>query len=402
MISPFRGFFIGRAVSLLGSSMASVALALAVLQVSGHAADLGIVLAAQILPQLALLLVGGAVADRFSRRAVLIIANLGAGTTQAAVAVVVLSGHYDLPLVACLELANGALEAFASPAMRGIVPELVPDENLQRANSLLATVQNATRIAGPTLAGLVAAGFGGGWALLIDALSFLIAAFFVARLKLTSRAPQGRASLLKDIREGWRAFASRPWVWSMSLSFCVINLVYVGPWNVLGPLLTSTRGGDAAWGIVLSVRAAGMLVMSVLMYRLRLRRPLRSGAIFGGLAALPLFALGLSANTWLLATCAFVGALGFAMAGITWEVSLQQNVSRTVLSRVASYDDLLSYCTIPLGQLLVGPLAASFGGPQVAFWCGCAYLVASFSPLLVTSVRQLSGKTEEETAPVTG
>ena len=121
---PFRGFFLGRLVSLLGSAMTPVALAFAVLGASGRPGDLGVILACQITPQLALLLVGGAAGDRYSRRKVLVAANLGAGLTQGGVAVL-LSGHYSLPLIAALEVGNGVMEAFASPALRGIVPDLV-------------------------------------------------------------------------------------------------------------------------------------------------------------------------------------------------------------------------------------------------------------------------------------
>jgi MFS family permease len=388
---PLRGFFLGRLVSLLGSSMAPVALAFAVLDASGRPGDLGVVLACQIIPQLALLLVGGAVADRLSRRIVLIVSNLGAGLTQGAVAAVLLSGHYSLPLVAGLALANGALEAFTSPALRGIVPELVAPADLQRTNALLASTQNATRILGPTAAGLLVVAVGGGWAIAVDALSFVAAAAFLARLRLASPTVSTRnGHLLTDIRHGWREFRRIPWVWRMALSFCAINLVNTGTWQILGPALTKERSGEAAWGIVLSMRAVGLLVMSTLMYRLVLRYPLRTGPLAGGLGACSLLALGLGVDAPLLMACAFVGGLGFAVSGITWDTSLQQNVPRDVLSRVSSFDDLLSYAAIPIGQLLVGPAAALWGGANVALWCGIAFAVAALAPLAARSVRDLS------------
>jgi MFS family permease len=386
---PFRGFFFGRLVSLLGSAMAPVALAFAVLDASGRAGDLGVVLAAQIVPHVVLLLVGGAVADRFPRRAVLVVANLGAGLTQGCVAAVLLTDHYNLPLVAGLELANGALEAFASPALRGIVPELVAAESLQRANAVLASTSNAARIFGPTAAGLIAAAFGGGWAIALDALSFLAAGALLNRLRLATPVPASRRHLLVDIRDGWREFRSIPWVWSIALSACVINLVNVGPWQILGPTLTKERSGEAAWGLVLSVRAAGMLIMSLLMYRLVLRRPLRAGRLAGALSALALLALGCGADAPILMACAFVAALGFTVAAITWETTLQQHVPRAVLSRVSSYGDLLSYAAIPVGQVLVGPAASRWGGANVALWCAIAYACAALAPLAVRSVRDL-------------
>jgi MFS family permease len=389
---PFRGFFLGRLVSLLGSAMTPVALAFAVLNASGRPSDLGIILACQITPQLALLLVGGAAGDRFSRRKVLVAANLGAGLTQGGVAAVLLSGHFSLPLIAALEVGNGVMEAFASPALRGIVPELVRPADVQRANSLLASTQNGAKILGPTVAGLLVVAVGGGWAVGLDALSFIAAALFFIRLPVTSVVPAGRRpGLGADIRAGWHAFRSIRWVSVTALSFCVINLVNVGPWQILGPELTRQRSGEAAWGLVLSVRAVGLLVMSVLMYRIVLRRPLRVSRILGVLSGLPLIALGLRlALPWLMA-CAFVGALSFTLSGITWDTALQQHVPRELLSRVASFDDLLSYAAIPVGLLLTGPAAARFGSARVALCCGIVYALAAVAPLTVRSVRDLSG-----------
>jgi MFS family permease len=416
---PFRGFFLGRLISLLGSAMTPVTLALSVLNASGQPTDLGVVMACQILPQLALLLAGGAISDRFPRRTVLWLSNLGAGLTQGGVAALLISGHYSLPAIAGLSALNGAIEAFASPALRGVLPDLVAHSSpptapgppapssLQRANSLLASSQNAARVLGPTVGGLLVVGIGGGWAIALDAASFLAAAAFFARLPLPRRLPAHRPAgarpdgadgnaragtasgrrMLADIGEGWREFRAIPWVVAMALSFCFLNLVNVGPWQILGPTLTREHGSEAAWGVVLSVRAIGLLAMSAAMYRLTLRRPLRDASLLGLAGALPLLALGLGFGTPWLATCAFAGALGFTAKGIAWDTALQVSVPRHALSRIASIDDLLSYAAIPAGELLTGPAATHFGARAVAFWCGVGYLVANTVPLAVRSVR---------------
>jgi hypothetical protein len=407
---PFRGFFLGRLISLLGSAMTPVVLALSVLNASGQPTDLGVVLASQILPQLALLLAGGAIADRLPRRTVLWVSNLGAGLTQGGVAALLLTGHFRLPAVAGLSALNGAIEAFASPALRGVLPELVAPGALQRANSLLASSQNAAKVLGPTVGGLLVVGIGGGWGIALDAATFLVAACFFARLPLPARLPArtgqdggagnaragtvpagaGTASgrrMLADIGEGWREFRAIPWVAAMAVSFCFLNLVNVGPWQILGPALTREHGSEAAWGVVLSVRAIGLLAMSAAMYRLTLPRPLRDASLLGLAGALPLLALGLGFGTPWLAACAFVGALGFTAKGVAWDTALQTRVPRHALSRIASIDDLLSYAAIPVGELLTGPAAAQFGARAVAFWCGVGYLVANTAPLAVRSVR---------------
>jgi MFS family permease len=391
-VSPFRLFFAGRLISLLGSAMTPVALAFAVLGASRRPTDLGVVLACQLVPQLTLLLVGGVAADRFPRRAVLLGSHLGAGLTQAAVATVIVTGHYHLALVAALAAGNGVAEAFASPALRGILPELVPAASVQRANAMLAAARNGCKIAGPAVSGLLVVTIGAGWSIALDAVSFFLAAALLARLRLGPAAPGRRGHLGRELREGWAVFRGLPWLAAGALSFGVLNLVNVGPWNILGPSLIEAR----SWGLVLSVRAAGLLVMSVLLVRLTFRHPLRAGSLFGVVAAVPLLALGVGASLPMMLVAVFVGALGFTLTDVTWETTLQTHVPAAALSRVASIDDLISYAAIPLGQLLTGPAAALIGARRVALVAGIGYAVAKLAPLGLRSVRDLSHVTTPE------
>ncbi|MFF1644072.1 MFS transporter [Streptomyces sp. NPDC058240] len=398
--AEFRAFFAGRLVSLLGSSMAPVALAFAVLDASDSAHDLGVVLAVHMLPLLALLLVGGAVADRFPRRSVLVAANLGSALTQGGVAAILLTGHYSLVLVAALEFLNGALAAFATPALRGIVPRLVDKALLQQANSLLGSARNATKILGPSLSGVLVVAVGSGPAIAFDAFTYLLAAGFLARLRLAADtdAPR-RTTVLTDMRDGWTEFRSIPWVWVGTVSFCLMNLVQTGTWQILGPQLTRQISGEATWGFVLSARGVGLLVSSLLMYRLVVERLLRLGQLTSALAALPLLALGAQLHApWLIAG-AFIAGLGSSVTAVAWDTSLQEHVPEGVLSRVASYDDLLSYVAIPIGQLSVGPLARTFGGFRVAAAAGVLSAAVAVIPLASTAVRRLPHVRTHRTEP---
>ena len=390
MSGTFGWFFVGRSIDLAGTAMAPVALALAVVGVSHNPTDLGVVLAAQMVPYLIVVVLGGVIADRVDRRNLLIVGNTGSALTQAGIATVLLTGHYDLELVAGMSFASGVLSAFTSPALRGIVPELVPTESIQQANAVLATSRNATRIIGPTLAAVLVAGVGGGWAIGADAVSYALAAIVFTRIGSGGRPPRQPTHLIEDLRDGWCAFTARRWVVAMTLGGMMVNALNVGPWNVLGPLLVSRHSGAAAWGVIVSARAGGLLLMSVLMYRVRAGHPLRMGRLWGTLSALPLLALGLTSSIWWLAIAAFTGGIGFTIADITWDTSLQQHVPPDVLARVASYDDLLSYLAIPLSLLMVGPLATHFGPAPVATGCGIAYAIASLAPLAQHEVRDLT------------
>jgi MFS family permease len=406
----FAWFLAGRLTSMLGSAMAPVALAFAVLNVAHRAMDLGVVLAANVIPHLLLLAVGGATADRLGRRAVLLAVNLGSALTQGLVAAILLTGNYSLPLVAALEFGNGALAAFTSPALRGIVPELVYPPQIQKANALLGAAGNATKIVGPGVAGVLVAAVGSGPAIAADAVSFTLAALCLLWLNRSPhtatgirhsprrRARRGRSSpdrtrghqLGRDIRQGWTYFRSVSWLWPVSLAFFVVNLVHAGPWQVLGPQLVGTSGDPQVWGLLLSVRAVGLLVVSVLMYRFTTHHLLRLTLAAGALAAAPLLGIGLGLpSAWLLAAT-LVGGAGFAASSISWDTALQEHVPPDRLSRVASLDDLVSYAAIPAGQLAVGPLAEAVGSRTVCLVAAVGWIAATLLPLVVPQVRHLT------------
>ncbi|MEU5541499.1 MFS transporter [Streptomyces sioyaensis] len=399
--TDFRWFFTGHLVTLLGSSMAPVALTFAVLDASGSASDLGVVLAARMVPLLVFLLVGGATADRFPRRTVLVATNLGSALTQGCVAGLLLTGHYALLLVAALEFLNGTLAAFTTPALRGVIPQLVSKNRLLEANALLGSVRNATKILGPSLSGLLVVVTGSGPAIAFDALSYLLAAGCLARLSLAPDPVRHRpAGVLSDICDGWSEFRRIRWVWLGTLAFCVINLVQTGTWQILGPVLTRQLSGEATWGFVLSVRGVGLLVMSALMYRLVVRHLLRLGQLMSALGALPLLMLGAHLGAGWLIAGAFIAGLGFAASGIGWDTSLQEHVPANVLSRVSSYNDLLSCFAIPVGQLCVGPLARTFGPFRVAMTAGMVFAVVAVLPLASAAVRRLARvQAADEVAP---
>ncbi|WP_250969379.1 MFS transporter [Streptomyces sp. RKAG290] len=217
------------------------------------------------------------------------------------------------------------------------------------------------------------------------------------------RAP--RTTVLTDIRDGWTEFRAIRWVWAGALSFCLMNLAQTGTWQILGPQLTRQLDGEATWGFVLSARGLGLLVSSLLMYRLVVRHLLRLGQLTSALAALPLLALGARLPApWLLAA-AFVAGLGSAVTAVAWDTSLQEHVPPHVLSRVASYDDLLSYVAIPIGQLSVGPLSQTYGAFHLTAAAGVASAVAALLPLTSRAVRRLphaGPRHRESTAPAPG
>ena len=385
----FRIFFLGRAVSMLGSAMAPIALAFAVLDLTGSATALGVVLAARSVPMAGFMLIGGVVADRFSRSTVLRASHLGAALTQGAVAVLLLTGQAELWMIVVLEFANGTLVAFTFPALMGVVPQLVRREELQQANAMMAFTRNATSMVGPALAGLLVVSFGSGWAIAVDALTYGVAAVCMGLLAVPAFVRTDQTSMLHDLRVGWTEFRSREWVWVIVAAFGVMNMIYAGLWLTLGPSIAQDTIGERSWGLALSAEAAGFFVMSVLLLWWSIRYPLRAGMIGMLIGVAPLLALGLAPDVVLLvALAALAGAAG-EVFDVGWSTALQEHVPGDVLSRVASYDALGSFVAIPVGQLLAGPLALLLGTREVVLLGSGVYVVVVLASLTSRSVRDL-------------
>lgn len=368
--------------------MTPVALAFAVLQARQGEHLLGYILAAQILPNVLLVLIGGSVSDRHRRDRLIQLGYLGSGLSQAGIAAVVLGGanpYWIFPWA----VASGLLGAVTSPALRGVLPDLVDGKDIREANALLNTSRSVARIVGPTAAGILTATFGGGWGIAADSASFFVASLFMARVRIPSRPPAGRP-IFEQMREGWSYFRRRRWIWLITSAFAVMNPVQMGVWQVLGPILARRAFGPAGWGLALSVKSLGLLIAGLALLRFPLRRPLRDGMIAIAASGLPMIALGQGYGlAVLIALAAFAGA-GSAVSGISWDTTLQRAVPKEMLSRVCAFDDFGSYVTIPLGEMLALPLAGAFGFQTVATAGGILFVAVALLPLSDRTVRRMA------------
>jgi MFS family permease len=216
--------------------MAPVALAFAVLHLTGSASALGLVLAARMVPNVLFLALGGVIADRLPRSTVLVGSNVIAGTAQAVAAVLLLSGEAEVWHLVILE-ANGAAFALFYPADAALVPLTVPKGRLNEANALLRLGPSATLILGATVAGVVVAVLGPGWAIAADAATFAVAAALMASIRSIEAAAAGARGFLADLRDGWSEFIAHRWLWSIVAQFSVMVLGFLGAFLVLGPVV---------------------------------------------------------------------------------------------------------------------------------------------------------------------
>jgi len=386
---PFRLLFTGQAISLLGDGMAPVALAFAVLDATGSASDLGWVLAARSGAMVALLLVGGVIADRVSRRLVMVVSDLTRVAAQAATAALVLTGTAQLWELLVLQATFGAAMALFYPALTGLVPATVRPEALQQANALRAIATSGGQTVGPALGGLVVATAGPGWALVADALGFAVDAYFLVRLPAIAVArTAGRFG--RQLIEGWQAFTSRTWVWTVVVSASLGNMLFA-PVMILGPVVAKQHlGGAVGWGIILAFFGIGSVAGGLLALRLRPAHPLRLGVLTVSLWSLPPLALAAGWPLWPVVAAGLVGGAGLAIFNVLWETTLQRSVPREVLSRVSSYDWFGSLAFEPVGQAVAGPVSGALGSPLTLLLSGVGVVVTCLPALAVPSVRNLA------------
>jgi MFS family permease len=386
----FRLLFVGRAVSLFGSAFAPVALAFAVIDLTGSASDLGIVVAAGAAPQVVFVVVGGIWADRLPRHHVMVVSDVVAGTAQAAMAVLVLTGAAEIWHLVALQLVRGTASSFFFPASSGIVPQTVSARLLQEANALLRLTRNGTQIGGAAAGGIIVAAIGSGWALAFDAATYFAGAAVLLALRLPRGLTMPERHFVWELREGWNAFRSRSWLWSIALQFSFVNACSVGAWSVLGPIVADRElGGAAAWGFILAAQAAGLIVGGLFTLRYRPERILLVATLAIFLMAPPMLVLAIPAEWWVIAAVAFVAGFGIEIFGVFWDVAMQEQIPPEQLSRVYSYDALGSFVFIPLGAAAAGPIADAVGVEETLVGAGLVVVVATALVLPIADVRTL-------------
>ena len=386
----FRLLFLGRTISLFGSAFAPIALAFAVVVLTGSPSDLGLVLGAYMLAHLVFLLAGGVWADRLPRNLVMVTSDLLSGAAQIAAAALLLTGVAEVWHLIVLGAIRGGASAFFMPASTGLVPQVVSVGRLQQANALLSLSRNSTRIAGVALAGILVATIGPGWALMLDGMTYAFGALFIGMLKTPKIKPAEDREFWRELAEGWSEFRSRSWLCVTIVQFALINAYAIGAFLVLGPFVAEQHlGGAAAWGFILAAEAAGMILAGIVALRFRPERPLLV-ATLAVLTMAPLLALlGLAAPLALIIPAALVAGIGLELYGVFWDTTLQQHIPDEKLSRVSSYDVLGSFALIPVGVAVMGPISEAIGVADTLLGAALVVVCATIAVISVSDVRNL-------------
>lgn len=388
----FRRLLVARFVSNLGNGMGPTALAFGVLAIPGaDGKDLGFVLAAQAIPMVLLMPLGGVLADRRSRAAVIAVSDLVLGALVVAEGLLFLSGGATVPTLAAINVVAGALNALWWPAFPGLVPAILGDRDLQAGNSLVAVVSNLAFIGGAAVAGILVATFGAGPALIVDGLSFAVAGLLVLALRsVTAAAPSGE-SVLRDLRDGWGTFISLRWLWVSVAVWSVINAVFRGVFEVGGPVLMDRSfDGPRTWAVLQTTMAVGFLVGSVVAARLRPERPLRFLMLASFGLPLSMLALAGPAPFAVLVVAFFVVGMQIEFWGVLWPTVMQTHVPRERLSRATAFDALGSLVLGPVGLAVSGPVIAAFGLPTLFIASAVLAAVMLVLPLFERQVRDMA------------
>jgi MFS family permease len=390
---PFRLLWLGQTTSAIGDVMVGVALAFAVFQIGGGAAQLGLVLASLTIGRAAFVLVGGVWADRLPRRLVMLTCDAVRAVVQAFVAAALLTGAAEIWMLAVTSFVFGAASAFFLPAATGLVPQTISAGRLQQANALLALSRSSVQVVGPAVSGVIVAAAEPGWVFAIDALSFVASAAFLSVLPIAAAERPQRRPFLHELAEGARAGWSRGWL-RAGLSLTAVTVLGIATFLVLGPVISRRDlDGATSWGIILAAGAIGGILGGAVALRLRPKRPLVGAFAGWSLSALPALALLPPLPTAAVAVAYGVFQAGIAFGNNQFDTVLQREIPSHLLSRVDSFTWLVALGLSPVGQALAGPASEAFGTDAVLVTAAVLVVVSCAAGMATPSVRGITRAT---------
>lgn len=367
----FRLLFGGQAVSLVGDAAFVTALAWRTFSLVGSS-KLGIVLVCQSVALLATVLLGGALADRFSRRRMMIVSDLARFAAIGGLALVDASGHLTFAWIVVFATAMGLGDGLFYPAFGGMVPLVVDRSMIASANALIGVARWGSILLGPAIAGLLYAPSGSATVFAVDAASFLVSATLVWKTRPRRFEADEAEGTFGAIAGGARYVAGVPWLWVTIALFAVVLMLQFAPQQVLLPKLVDEQWhrGVGSYALLTSLLGVGTVIGTLAFGQIQPRR--RRGVItyalfvvnslvFVAFALAPWYALA-GALSVVRGVC-----IGFGVA--IWETMLMELVPDQLLSRVVSLDFFGSFGLMPVG-LAVSALVADFAPPEVLLAAG--------------------------------
>jgi MFS family permease len=388
----FRLLFWGQILSIIGDRVTFVAMPFAVLESGGGTKEVGLVAGATALPFLIFSLAAGVWADRVDRRRIMVASDCLRMLCQAVAGVLLISGAAEPWHLVVIGLVYGTADAFFGPAMYGLLPQIVDPSHLQSANALRGLSMSAGMVAGPAIAGVLVALVGPGGALLADAATFAVSVTFLVRMRpnVVERAEAGEPDFLTSLREGWREVRARSWVWAMLLGLAVYHVIVLPSVFVLGPVLAQRElGGAGSWALITVGFGTGAVLGQLLLLRWKPDRALfaSAAALIGASCQAAIIGSGLPVVA--IAALEALTAICVQIYFTLWETSIQEQVPENAVSRVGSYDLLVSVGLLPIGAVVVGPIADAAGLHTSLKLMSAIGVAIAVAILAVPSVRHL-------------
>ena len=377
----------------MGSWMQMVAQGWLVYDMTGSAFFLGLVGLARAIPALAFSLVGGAVADRYDRRAIMALANTAGAFSAIALGLLTLTGLVQVWHIIALALITGTAFSFEMPARQSLVSYLVPPKDVVPALSLNSVAFNTAQVLGPALAAILIEVAGEGPVFVLNGLTYVtvVAAAIMMRPTIPTAAVRASGNLLANVVEGLRYVRRTPSLFALVTSMAVVSLL-ARPFGQLMPAFARDvlDVGAGGLGALNSAAGAGALAGAVLSaglgsYRGRGLAVILSAVGFGA----ALVAFGLSTNFVLSLVLSTVIGLLSAFSGINTNTLLQAHSEARMRGRVISLHGLTMMGVVPLGVMLEGVLGSVLGVPLVVILAGVltavvALWTAAFAPRVRT------------------
>lgn len=366
-LRDFALLWTGMAISMVGDGVYVIAIAWQVYEISNRPSALAMVGVAWSLPQVLLMLLSGALADRFDRRKLMIAGDAIRFAAISTIGALSIAGRLTIPLVVGLVVVYGVGQAIFQPSFSAIVPTIVPGVLLVEANSLAQFVRPfAMMLLGPLVGGVLIAAFGTGWAFVFDGGTFLFSALMILLMRARSeRRPAGTERLLADVAEGLRYVLANRWLLVAMVGATVSLLATWGPWETLVPFVIKNdlHGSATDLGLVFGAGGLGAVAAALFLGQRGTlpRKPLTALYVSWAIGMLGTAGFGLVTGVWQAMLVALVTEACITFLVVIWFTLVQRLVPGHLLGRVTSLDWMVSIAGVPLSFAVVGPVASAIG-----------------------------------------
>lgn len=399
-----KRFYFARFISNFGNGMSPIALAFGILHLpNGDANLLGLVLGATTVAMLVMSPFGGVLADKFGRIRAVAFADLVAATGLFVQVAYFATGSVPVIVLLIVNINFGLMWGIFWPAMSGVLPALVPDEHLQKTNSVNNLFSNGAIILGAAVGGIIVAGWGSTWALAIDATTFVVGGLLLFSFRHVSvKSEPNENTMFDDLIHGWKIFISYRWIVIGVFGFSFIILAWAAGENILGPLIALEEfNGAKSWSLVLTFEGIGLVIGSLIGIKVKIKYPLRFLLIISFSISLYMWSMAKPQSIWFIAFCALLWGITIDLWTTIWSTAMAREVPREALSRVSSFDAMGTMLLRPVGLAIAGPLSIAIGLSNTL------YALAIFSAILILGMlatptmrnMQISEETSSEETP---